>query len=731
VVTNLRTRLRSTPILAASLGLLISSCGSSTSPPQRPVESGATTATASPAAGSATATPAAGSAAAVAAYTPWVPPGAQVEDTTLAAVGLDADAIDKSVDPCDDFYQYACGNWEKSATIPDDKPEWMRSFVAIHERNEGYLHDILEKAASAPGNDPVLKKVGDYYAACMDETSINKLGLAPIKPLLGAIARVKDVKSLIAAIEVLHQHQIWVLWRFDATQDSKDATRMILGMRQGGLGLPERDYYLKDDPGHKKVLAAYQSYLVTMFGLAGEKPDAATQAAADTLAIETEIAKASMSRVELRDPQKTYNKIDAAGVAKALPHIPWAAYARAVGLAGKNDITVSSVSFFSAVDGLLGKFTPAQWQHYLLSHTLGATAELLPDTFGDTRFAFEQALTGQKERPVRWKRCVAATDGALGELLAQPFVKEHFSPDARAAAEADVHGIRAAFAANLGALGWMDDATKAKAEAKLDKVFYQIGYPDTWRKYTFAVGRTTYAQNSLASDKFELARDLGKIGKPVDKNEWGMSPPTVNAYYDPQLNKMVFPAGILQPPFFSPDANLPVNMGGMGVVVGHELTHGFDDQGSQYDADGNLKNWWSDAVGTQFRGKTQCIDDQYAKYEAVPGARLNGKLTLGENIADNGGLKLAFAAYRAMRADAKVVKRAGGYDEDQQFFLGFAQAWCAKVRPEFAQLLVNVDPHSPPRWRVDGTLSNSDAFATAFQCKVGARMHPPAACHVW
>jgi putative endopeptidase len=426
-----------------------------------------------------------------------------------------------------------------------------------------------------------------------------------------------------------------------------------------------------------------------------------------------------------------YNKVDRPGVAKLAPTWGWDAYFKGLGFADLRDINVTAPAFVQGVDRLLAATKPAAWQSYLEWHVLNASADALPKKFVDEEFALQQVLTGQKQQRPRWKRCVEATDQALGEYLGQPFVARRFAGESRDAARQMVLAISQAFGERLGELDWMDEKTKERARFKRQQMAYLIGYPPKWRSYDVALDKKVHAANVLAGQAFEMKRQLAKVGKPVDREEWQMSPPTVNAYYDPQLNHMAFPAGILQPPFYSARSAIAVNLGAIGMVVGHELTHGFDDEGSQYDAKGNLESWWEPETRKRFEAKTQCVVDQYSAYEPLPGVKLNGKLVLGENIADIGGLKLAFRAYRALRKDATERLVADGFNEDQQFFLSFGQSWCSKDREEVARLLAQVDPHSPAKFRVNGTLTNSPEFARAFACAEGKALSPKRRCDVW
>jgi putative endopeptidase len=663
---------------------------------------------------------------------PEPPPGPKILQRTLADVGLDANALDRTADPCTDFYQFACGGWLKTTQIPPDKSRWGRSFNEIRERNRVVLHDILGAAQQAQQPDEVTKKIGQYYGSCMNEALIETSGTQAIDGLLKVARSVKDNKgTLQKALVEFHRVHIPVLFDLDSGQDYADATKMIAQLDQAGLGLPDRDYYLAEGDREKKIREAYLGHVERMMVLGGEKPAEAAKAAKEIVAFETQIAKLSQTRVERRDPKNIYHKIDLAGVKKATPIIAWVGLFKALGHPEINDISVNSEPFFKGLNKLIATTKPATWHHYLTWHALHSLAPTLSNDFVQENFSFTKVLTGQEQIEDRWKRCVDSTDAALGELLAQPFVKQQFSGDSKSATQTMVKEIRDAFGRNLTALDWMDEPTRKRAAEKLDAVSFLIGYPDKWKEYNFDVDPKNFAGNVLASRAFEVQRSLNKIGKPVDRGEWDMTPPTVNAYYNPQKNQMVFPAGILQPPFYSAAADVAVNMGGMGMVVGHELTHGFDDEGAQFDAQGNFRDWWEKAVSEKFTAKGTCIADQYSKYEPLPGVPLNGKLTEGENIADNGGVKLAFNAYRNMRAGTMDKIVADGFNEDQQFFLAVGQTWCSLARPEEAARLVKVDPHSPPRFRVMGSLSNTAAFSEAFQCKPGTPMHPTNMCAVW
>ena len=658
-------------------------------------------------------------------------PAKPLVKATLESVGLDPLAIDRSQDPCSDFYQYACGNWLKNMQIPADEPAWSRSFNEIQKRNELALKQILEEASKPGVSDPVTKKLGAYFGACMDEPAADKAGITPIRGLLAKAKSVKDAKSLSAVVTALHQAGVFALFDVSPTQDADDATRWMANLDQNGLGLPDRDYYLRDDEKSKKLRDTYRDHVARMLELAGLSKARAESAAADVLSFETELAKISKTKVERRDPKGMFNRLNRDGVAKAVPSFAWDGYWKELGFPDTQSIAVTAPKYFEGLQALIGSTKPAVWQSYLTWQVLHSTASLLSKPFVDEAFKLRQALTGQPELPPRWRRCVRATDDALGELLAQPYVKDYFPGDSKQSAQNMVAAISVAMGQDLDKLDWMDEATRSKAHEKLTALAYLIGYPNKWKSYDYAVDPKAYAQNALASRGFELKRELTKVGKTVDREEWQMTPPTVNAYYDPQRNQMVFPAGILQPPFYGINQGLPVNAGAIGMVVGHELTHGFDDQGSQFDAKGNLSSWWSPAASAKFKEKISCVDQQYSAYEVEPGLHVNGALTLGENIADNGGLKLAFEAYRTLRADVKESVVADGMTEDQQFFLGFAQGWCAAYRPDFERMVVQTNPHSPPRFRVRGPLTNLPQFAEAFSCKEGTPMHPKNTCAVW
>ncbi|MCP4444326.1 MAG: M13 family metallopeptidase [Myxococcales bacterium] len=653
-----------------------------------------------------------------------------VENTTLGAVGLDGSALNRDVNPCDDFYEFACGGWLANTEIPSDKSRYGR-FTQIHERNEATLHAVLEEARAGKLQSPVAAKLGAYYGTCMDEAAVEQAGISAIKPLLKIAGSVKNTKTLDKAIVDLQKDGIGVLFHLASTPDFIDATKMVGNLGQGGLGLPDRDYYLKDDERSKGIRKAYVEHVTAMFGLIGMSGKQAAKAASEVMDIETALAKATMSRVDQRDPENIYHKIDRAGVEKLVPSFDWGTYFSAMGVPDIQEITVDSEEFFAHLDSVRGDMKPAAWKSYLSWHVVHKTAALLPKVFVEENFKLDQTISGAKEIRPRWKRCVSSTDNALGEMLAQPYLERMFTPVAKEGADAMVQGITGAFGKVVHGIDWMSDETKTKALGKLGTISPMFGYPEQFKSYDWEIDTTNHAANAMTSRKFEKARDLAKIGKPYDRSEWFMSPQTTNAYYNPQANQMVFPAGILQPPFFSESAHVPVNLGAMGMIVGHELTHGFDDSGAKFDGDGNMNNWWAADDLKKFEERGECVVAQYESYKPLEDLHLNGKLTLGENIADIGGVKLAFMAYREMLANAEKQLVADGFTEDQQFFMAVGQAWCSRSREEVIRMLAVTDPHSPSNFRVLGALTNTPEFSEAFSCEKGSNMNPVDTCTVW
>jgi len=660
-------------------------------------------------------------------------PSKKLVKMSLAEVGIDPAGLDTTASACDDFYQFACGGWLKSAEIPADKSRWSR-FDEINDRIEAALHTILDDAVKADAKkEPVKARLGVFYASCMDEAAVEKLGVKPVQPWLDKIAKIKDVKGLQTAIIELHKNGVGVGFGLGAEQDAKDTTRIVAQMGQGGLGMPDRDYYFKDDADAKALREKYVAHVEAVLTLSGLKPDEAKKATADVMDVESAIAKMSLTRVQLRDPEATYHKLTRADLAKEAPGFDWSTYLDASGAKGAKDVIIHDVPYFKGFADMQKTVALSQWKSYLRWHVISDTSPALSKALVDENFAWKKAVTGQAELEPRWKRCVHATEDALGEDLGQEFIKVMFPGESKDVAMTMVKAIEQAFSDELPSLTWMDEETRKHALEKLATFAPHIGYPSKWKKYDFKVQKGQFFANELAGTRWIINWQMNRIGKPVDREEWGMFPQTVNAYYNPTKNEIVFPAAILQPPFFSAKASVPVNLGGIGMVIGHELTHGFDDEGSQFAPDGNLKKWWSEEAVKKFQEKTACIDKQYSQYEPLPGLKINGKLTMGENIADNGGAVLAYRAFHALRKDAPETVVADGFTENQQFFLSIGQIWCAKSRDEATKRLVATNPHSFPKFRVVGPLTNMPEFGKAFGCKAGAKMRPAAEnmCKVW
>jgi putative endopeptidase len=660
-------------------------------------------------------------------------PNKKLVKMSLAEVGIDPAGLDSTANACDDFYQFACGGWLKSAEIPADKSRWSR-FDEINDRIETALHTILEDALKADARkEPARARLGVFYGACMDEAAAEKLGAAPLKPYLDKIAKIKDTKGLQKVITELHQSGVNVGFGLGAEQDAKDTTRVVAQMAQGGLGMPDRDYYFKDDADSKALREKYVAHVEKVLTLSGLTADEAKKATQDVMDVESAIAKMSLTRVQLRDPEATYHKLTRADLAKEAPGFDWAVYLDASGAKGAKDVILHDVPYFKGFADMQKSVALSQWKSYLRFHVVAEASHALSKAFVDENFAWVKAVSGQAELEPRWKRCVRATQNALGEDVGQEFIKVMFPGESKEVAMTMVQAIQQAFAEELPNLAWMDEETRKHALEKLATFAPHIGYPSKWKKYDFKVAKGQFFANELAGVRWITNWQMNRIGKPVDREEWGMFPQTVNAYYNPTKNEIVFPAAILQPPFFSAKASIPVNLGGIGMVIGHELTHGFDDEGSQFAPDGNLKKWWSEDAVKKFQEKTACIDKQYSQYEPLPGLKINGKLTMGENIADNGGAVLAYHAFHALRKDAPETVVADGFTENQQFFLSIGQIWCAKSRDEATKRLVATNPHSFPKFRVVGPLTNMPEFSKAFGCKTGAKMRPAAEnmCKVW
>jgi putative endopeptidase len=647
--------------------------------------------------------------------------------------GFNTANLDRTCKPCDDFYQFAMGGWMKANPIPPEYPSWG-SFAQLADKNQQNLKQILEEAANtkaAPGSNE--QKIGDFYASCMDTSAIDAAGTKPIEPDLARIAEVKSLADLQAEAARLQVRGANALFRFGSNQDAKDSTQVIGGAFQGGLGLPEREYYLKEDEKSKLLRESYVKHVGKMFELLGDPADKSAAEATTVLKIETTLASASMKNTDIRDPNKTYHKMMLAELKTLTPNFSWEAYFKSVGHPELKEINVGQPEFFKALDAQLAATSLDDWKTYLRWHLVNGAAAGLSEKFVAEDFDFRgKSLTGAKEIQPRWKRCAQATDRALGEALGQVYVQKYFPPVAKARALEMVHNLIAALHDDLQTLPWMGPDTRAQAIAKLEAFTVKIGYTDKWRDYSaLKIDRRSYAENQIRASAFEFARRLDKIGKPVDRTEWGMTPPTVNAYNNSSMNEIVFPAGIMQPPFYDPKADDAVNYGGMGAVIGHEITHGFDDHGSQFDGKGNLKNWWSDEDLKNFKTRAACVSDQFDSYVVDGDLHENGKLVLGESIADLGGLAISYAAYEKSLEGKPRPPEKDGFTAEQRFFLGWAQVWGANERLEFARLMANTNPHPLARFRANGPLSNLAIFTQAFGCKKGDAMVREQACKIW
>jgi putative endopeptidase len=647
---------------------------------------------------------------------------------------LEVNSMDRSADPCVDFYQYSCGGWKKNNPIPADETSWS-VYGKLYEDNLKFLRSILEEAAQNPQRDAVTQKIGDFYGACMDESAVERRGLAAVQPDLDAIARLKsarEITPLLARLQFAYGRTI--LFAQGSTQDPDNSEQQIAEVDRGGLGLPDRDYYLKNDAKSQETRARYVEHVQKVFELMGESSDAAKQDAATVMQMETALAKAQLTRVERRDPYKLKHKMKVADLERLAPNIAWAAYYKDLKYPTFAIVNVAEPEYFKEVNHELASEPLANWKTYLRFHVGDSSSPYLSAKFVDENFEFyRKYLRGAKEQQARWKRCVEWTDRDLGEALGQVYVKKVFSPELKASTLDMVRRMEDAMGQRIRALDWMSPETKQQALTKLAAIRNKIGYPDKWRDYSpVMIARTDFAGDVQRAGEFERRRDINKVGQPVDHGEWDMSPPRVNAYYNDEMNDINFPAGVLQPPLYDAKMDDAPNYGDTGGTIGHELTHGFDDEGSQYDAHGNLKNWWTKDDRAKFDARTKCVQDQYAQYVVVDDIHINSKLTLGEDVADLGGEILAYMAWKDATKD-KQLEPIDGLTPDQRFFVGFAQWACSNDRDEELRVRAATDPHSPAKYRVNGVVVNMPQFSNAFSCKAGQPMVNPEekVCKVW
>lgn len=650
--------------------------------------------------------------------------------------GFSPASLDTTCLPCQDFYQFATGGWQEKNPVPAAFSRWG-SFGVLSEKNKETLHEILEASekntkSAAGSND---RKIGDFYASCMDEARIEAADISPITPELKKITNLKNVQELQEEIAHLHSIGVGAMFGFGSSQDAKNSKMVIAVAVQGGLGLPERDYYVSDADKMRETRAEYIKHVTTMFELMGDESTKAAANAKTVMTIETKLAEASMTNVERRNPIKTYNKMTLEQLGELNSNFSWATYFKNINQPGIAELNVMQPDFFRALDKNLSAIALEDWKTYLRWQLVSTAAPFLSKRFVDANFDFfSHYLNGTKEQLPRWRRCVASTDNNIGEALGELYVKKTFTPDAKKRMQAMVGNLIAALREDLGTISWMGDETRKQAIGKLDAFAQKIGYPDKWRDYSkLSIDRKSYATNVMRSQQFEFNRDLSQIGKEVDRTLWLMTPPTVNAYYQPLRNEIVFPAGILQPPFFDFSADDALNYGAIGAVIGHEMTHGFDDRGRQYDSDGNLREWWSPEDLTNYQARASCVEQQFSSFKVEEGLFQIGKLVLGESIADLGGLKIAYRALQKSLEGKPRPKDIDGFTPEQRFFLGWAQVWATNYRPEAARQQALTDPHPLSRFRVNGPLSNLPEFIKAFGCKDGDPMVRPTSdrCEIW
>ncbi|NVO30595.1 M13 family metallopeptidase [Hymenobacter lapidiphilus] len=645
----------------------------------------------------------------------------------MPGVGLDPANIDPSVSACEDFFQYASGTWLKNNPVPAAESRWS-SWNGLINQNEAVMRQILEESAAntAATKGSNLQKVGDYYASAMDSTTIETAGLKYLNPELNRIDKIKNLKDLQMGLVRAQQLQTRSVFGLGVSQDRKKSDEYALYLSQGGLSLPDRDYYLKDDSRSKTIRAAYTVYLNNTFKMLGNTPAEAAKHAATVLRIETRLAKASKDRVALRDPYANYNKMSVAEASKQFPNLNLPAMLPALSLASAQEVIVGQPEFLKEANAALTQEPLQDWKTYLRWHLVSSVSSALPQAYVDEQFRFQQVLSGAKQQQPRWKRMLRATDGSLGEAFGQLYVDKAFKPETKVKAQQMVANIKEAMGEHIRGLEWMSPVTKEEALKKLASFTVKIGYPDKWKDYSaLNISRESYLQNVLAAREWEGKDNVSRYGKPIDRSVWGMTPPTVNAYYNSSLNEIVFPAGIMQPPFFDPKADDAVNYGGMGAVIGHEITHGFDDRGRQSDAQGNLRDWWTKDDATEFTKRADMVGAQYSAFSPLDSVFVNGKLTMGENLADFGGLALAYSALEKQlkqKYGSTPPPRYDGFTPEQRFFLAWAQVWRTNARPEYLRQQVLTDSHSPAQYRTNGPLMNMPEFYEAFGCKEPAKM---------
>jgi len=646
---------------------------------------------------------------------------------------LDVTAMDRSADPCVDFYQYTCGGWQKKNPIPPDQTSWS-VYGKLYEDNLQYLRGLLEEASKAKDRDPATQKIGDFYGSCMNETLVEQLGAKPLGTDLVAIQGLTDRKQLAALIANLQLQGVSVLFESGPMQDLDDSDRMIVGIDQGGLGLPDRDYYIKDDAKSKETRAQYLQHVQKMFELMGDSPQVAKKNAATVMRMETSLAKASLTRVERRDPYKLKHKMTVPDLYKVAPDFDWNAFFSASSAPKFEVLNVAWPDFFKDVNSQIKSASLEDWKTYIRWHVAHSRAPFLSSAFVNANFEFyRKYLRGATELQPRWKRCVQYVDANLGEALGQVYVRKTFGPELKASTVEMTRQIEDAMAVRIQQLDWMSPATKQQAIVKLKAVRNKVGYPDKWRDYSaVTIKPDDFYGNDIRATEFEVERQIAKVGQPVDRTEWDMTPPTVNAYYNPQMNDINFPAGVLQPPLYDAKIDAAPNYGNTGSTIGHELTHAFDDEGRQFDAKGNLQDWWTKQDADQFVKQANCVVDQYGTYVIVDDIKINSKLTEGEDVADLGGTILAYVAWQRATKTAQLTNQ-DGLTPDQRFFVGFAQWACENQRPENERVNALTNPHSPGKYRINGVVVNMPEFGKAFGCKAGQPMVKPddKVCRVW